>query len=608
MSRKWFKGIKSIIVQRGEDYYLSGRVKNIKQDGDTYTADVIGTEDYETSVEIVDDELVSCSCNCPYDGGICKHVAALLFAIEDETNGIENFNKFNYTKIEDENFHKVHDYVKESLKKLDTNTLLNFINKFTYFGNLDRLYEMESFIQNALNEKPIFDEKVFDSYVEYLKEIDDGKIYIELEEDDYDTSYVKDDHGIEEQLRKIISYAKRVYDAKFYDASKFLIYLLLTVKVMNEYDYGDAYSDDISTVVDDFDVDLFIKMYVNCGALTSDDDIDRFNQIMKTLGYAIKDYEFILSLPFIKDSLLKLVASGDYDRFLNYKFNCFVDFFKNDLGFFKKLLIESNKSIKTSSLMYNVKYLLEEVEKDKLIETVEYFKDLIDESKTYRGEIYETIYKLYKKYGFDYEPYLVKTYLFRPNLNLLLEIFKDPELLKKCKEEVEKVKMNSNNEIADFLLAKVSFKDSLKEIKNGLGFYNIDLYSYLLLAIFSKIDVMKLTSFKYIDMIIHKITNNEKDSYIDDYLAISESFLFCHGEESFDIEATFNTLVKLTEECINGCFGSSSKNGREFWPISLHVIDSLAFLLDVPSPNLWLKYSEIYKRYKEFRKDSEYWY
>ena len=83
MSRKWFKGIKSIIVQRGEDYYLSGIVKNIRQDGDIYTADVIGTEDYETSVEIVNDELVSCSCNCPYDGGICKHVAALLFATRD---------------------------------------------------------------------------------------------------------------------------------------------------------------------------------------------------------------------------------------------------------------------------------------------------------------------------------------------------------------------------------------------------------------------------------------------------------------------------------------------------------------------------------------------
>ena len=40
MSRKRFKDIKSIIVQRGEYYYLSGRVKNIRQDGNTYTADI----------------------------------------------------------------------------------------------------------------------------------------------------------------------------------------------------------------------------------------------------------------------------------------------------------------------------------------------------------------------------------------------------------------------------------------------------------------------------------------------------------------------------------------------------------------------------------------
>ena len=429
MSRKRFKDIKSIIVQRGEDYYLSGRVKNIIQDGNTYTADIFGAEDHETSVEIVNDELVSCSCTCPYDRGICKHVAALLFAIEDGFNGIERFNKFNYTKIEDEHFRKVHDYVKESLNKLDANTLLNFIDKFTYFGTLDRLYEMESFIQNALNEKPTFDEEIFSSYVEYLKALDNDEIYIELEDNDYDESYITDDHDIEEQLEKIISYAKRIYDAKFYDAAKLLIYLLLTIKVMKEYDYGDVYRDSVSAVVHDFDVDLFIKMYVNCTPLTNDDDIDRFNQILNKNAYKIKDYEFLLSLLFIKKVLLKLVASGDYDDVLSYKYKSFIDFFKNDLAFFKKILIESNKSIKNSSFIYNIKYFLEEVEKDKLIETVEYFKDLIDSSKTYRGEIYETIFKLYKKYGFDYEYYLVTTYLFKPNFYLLLEVFSKPTFI-----------------------------------------------------------------------------------------------------------------------------------------------------------------------------------
>ena len=49
MSRKRFKDIKSIIVQRGEYYYLSGRVKNIRQDGDIYTAGIFGAEDPECS-------------------------------------------------------------------------------------------------------------------------------------------------------------------------------------------------------------------------------------------------------------------------------------------------------------------------------------------------------------------------------------------------------------------------------------------------------------------------------------------------------------------------------------------------------------------------------
>lgn len=49
MSRKRFKDIKSIIAQRGEYYYLSGRVKNIRQDGNTYTADIFGAEDPEYS-------------------------------------------------------------------------------------------------------------------------------------------------------------------------------------------------------------------------------------------------------------------------------------------------------------------------------------------------------------------------------------------------------------------------------------------------------------------------------------------------------------------------------------------------------------------------------
>lgn len=84
------------------------------------------------------------------------------------------------------------------------------------------------------------------------------------------------------------------------------------------------------------------------------------------------------------------------------------------------------------------------------------------------------------------------------------------------------------------------------------------------------------------------------------------ALLFAIEDESVNVKLIFKTITELTKECVDSCFNSFSKEGREFWPISLHVIDYLATVLDVSLPNLWLKYSDKYKRYKEFRKGSKY--
>lgn len=42
MSINWKSRIKDIILYRGEDYYLDGKVKDIKRDGDVYSAHVEG--------------------------------------------------------------------------------------------------------------------------------------------------------------------------------------------------------------------------------------------------------------------------------------------------------------------------------------------------------------------------------------------------------------------------------------------------------------------------------------------------------------------------------------------------------------------------------------
>lgn len=75
------------ILERGYNYFLDGHVTKVDKDDNCYIGTVSGTEDY--SVEIYysnnpfEDEF-HMNCTCPYadDESNCKHMAALLYAIE----------------------------------------------------------------------------------------------------------------------------------------------------------------------------------------------------------------------------------------------------------------------------------------------------------------------------------------------------------------------------------------------------------------------------------------------------------------------------------------------------------------------------------------------
>lgn len=76
------------ILARGEDYCHSGQVENVEWDGSHVTAEVSGSEAEPYLVEIDFDEggeVEAWDCDCPYDWGpVCKHTAAVLFAIQAE--------------------------------------------------------------------------------------------------------------------------------------------------------------------------------------------------------------------------------------------------------------------------------------------------------------------------------------------------------------------------------------------------------------------------------------------------------------------------------------------------------------------------------------------
>lgn len=80
----WRECFEDKILERGEKYWRQGRVRQLHEQGSTVTATVQGTEDYEVEIVLMDDWFDDASCTCPYagDGNTCKHMAAVLFALE----------------------------------------------------------------------------------------------------------------------------------------------------------------------------------------------------------------------------------------------------------------------------------------------------------------------------------------------------------------------------------------------------------------------------------------------------------------------------------------------------------------------------------------------
>lgn len=81
----WKSLFQAHILARGLDYYKSEAVKDIERTETGYCATVEGTEDYEVEIEIRDGRICDMECSCPYakGGSYCKHMAAVLYEIEE---------------------------------------------------------------------------------------------------------------------------------------------------------------------------------------------------------------------------------------------------------------------------------------------------------------------------------------------------------------------------------------------------------------------------------------------------------------------------------------------------------------------------------------------
>lgn len=82
--KSWKDWFQPHILERGRVYFNEDRVSDLERTEDGYTAFVDGTEEYRVEILLDGDSIEDMLCDCPYaeDGNYCKHMAAVLFAVD----------------------------------------------------------------------------------------------------------------------------------------------------------------------------------------------------------------------------------------------------------------------------------------------------------------------------------------------------------------------------------------------------------------------------------------------------------------------------------------------------------------------------------------------
>jgi len=114
------------ILERGWQYYQSGKVRGLEKDDEGgWFAYVSGTVKYEVQIEEAPDGELLCECTCPYEWGPeCKHVAAVLYAIKEQNSDVEDTQRRPHSKSPKQNHsHKLR-AVLEKLSREELITLL----------------------------------------------------------------------------------------------------------------------------------------------------------------------------------------------------------------------------------------------------------------------------------------------------------------------------------------------------------------------------------------------------------------------------------------------------------------------------------------------------
>ncbi len=130
------------ILERGWQYYQSGKVRGLEKDDEgLWFAYVSGTMKYEVQIEESPDGELFCECTCPYEWGPeCKHVAAVLYAIKAQADDTAATKPRSRSKSPKQ---KTSDKLRATLEKLSQGELVALL--------LEQLEKDEAFASLILN-------------------------------------------------------------------------------------------------------------------------------------------------------------------------------------------------------------------------------------------------------------------------------------------------------------------------------------------------------------------------------------------------------------------------------------------------------------------------
>jgi len=148
--------IGAAIVRRGLQYYKKGAVTGLENNENIWEAEVDGSGIYSVEIEIKgSNQVKNYVCDCPYDGGACKHVVAVLFAIRKETEDATPGNKKPGAKAVFENL----------LQKI---TLTEYQDFIRHYASKSKAFKTDFELHFADKDSNIDIEKKYDQLVQKI--------------------------------------------------------------------------------------------------------------------------------------------------------------------------------------------------------------------------------------------------------------------------------------------------------------------------------------------------------------------------------------------------------------------------------------------------------